>query len=82
MSRKGKAGLKNVGNTCFLSSVVQCLSHTTPITRILLGNRHVKDINRDNPLGTKDAEVVAEYVLVDTLFIIKTRLHTQQNTGT
>ena len=66
VSRKGKAGLNNVGNTCFLSSVVQCLSHTTPITRILLGNRHVKDINRDNPLGTKDAEVVAEYV--DALF--------------
>jgi len=61
-ARRGKAGLNNVGNTCFLSSVVQCMSHTTPITRMLLGNRHVKDINRDNPLGTRDAEVAGEYV--------------------
>ncbi len=63
-SLRGKAGLDNVGNTCFLASVVQCLSHTTPITRLLLGNRHIKDINRDNPLGTRDAEVAAEYVSV------------------
>lgn len=67
VSKKGKAGLHNVGNTCFLSSVVQCLSHTVPITRILLGNRHVKDINRDNPLGTKNAEVAAEYVRIRVL---------------
>ena len=32
----GKTGLKNLGNTCFMSSIIQCLSGTTPLARYLL----------------------------------------------
>jgi Ubiquitin carboxyl-terminal hydrolase len=40
------------GNTCFMNSTLQCLAHTDPLRRYFLSGAYVKDLNRDNPLGT------------------------------
>jgi hypothetical protein len=48
----GVCGLLNIGNTCFMSCGLQCLSHTPLFRSYFLSGRYVEEINRDNPLGT------------------------------
>eukprot|EP00826_Nyctotherus_ovalis_P005881 TRINITY_DN1133_c0_g3_i2.p1 TRINITY_DN1133_c0_g3~~TRINITY_DN1133_c0_g3_i2.p1 ORF type:complete len:814 (-),score=283.68 TRINITY_DN1133_c0_g3_i2:45-2486(-) len=56
----GEAGLQNLGNTCYMNSGLQCLSNTTLLSRYFLSDLYVKDINLDNPLGSR-GEVVDAY---------------------
>lgn len=60
MGRRGRVGLHNLGNSCYLNSSLQCLSHIKPLTAHFLTGRYETEVNEKNFDGTKGA-LVREY---------------------
>ena len=50
---RGKKGLANLGNTCFMSVVLQCWSHIATLMNLFLSEEYVQHINEENADGTR-----------------------------
>ncbi|ORX76436.1 UCH-domain-containing protein [Basidiobolus meristosporus CBS 931.73] len=69
--RIGITGLKNLGNTCFMNSILQCLSATVPLARYFLDGSYRRHINRTNFLGTGGVLAQAFGDLIRTMWSVQ-----------
>jgi ubiquitin carboxyl-terminal hydrolase 8 len=63
-----KTGLVNFGVTCYMNSVLQCLSANTGLTDIFLSGRYQRDLQRDNWKGSKGILPEAYATLISNMY--------------
>lgn len=64
----GIVGLNNMGNTCYLNSSIQALSHTPILRDYFTSKVYLNDINRTNPLGYQGRLAQVSSVLINSLW--------------
>ena len=64
----GVVGLYNMGNTCYLNSSIQCLSHTPIFREYFTSKCYLNDINTTNPLGHQGRLAQVSAVLINSLW--------------
>ena len=57
--KKGLCGLKNLGNTCYINSITQCLNNNRDFINFLLTNKYKEDLNKD-----VDSNLVSEFITI------------------
>ncbi|CAF4599757.1 unnamed protein product [Rotaria socialis] len=65
---RGQCGLRNIGNTCFMNSALQCLSSVPDLTEYILENGVTNILNTTNDLGTHGKLALAYANLIQEMW--------------
>ncbi len=68
-ARMGMTGIRNITNSCYLSSSLQCLSHTVGLTNYFLQGNFADELNLTNPLGTQGKLAIGFAKLIRQLWL-------------
>ncbi len=66
--QRGQCGLRNIGNTCFMNSALQCLSNVSDLTEYILENDVTGILNTTNDLGTNGKLALAYATLIKEMW--------------
>ena len=67
----GTVGLSNLGNTCYMSSALQCVRSVEELTKYFLAEAALEELNKDNPLGNNGDVATAYFTLLKEIYSTK-----------
>lgn len=73
-SNKGLCGSQNLGNTCFMNSAIQCMSHSVELTTFFLSRDFEKEINTSSKYGLGGNLAKEWYGLLKQLWVDNDRV--------
>ena len=65
---KGRVGLFNLGNTCYMNCSLQCLSNTKDLTKYFINNYFQNEINLQTTFGSNGVLVKSYFDLINLMW--------------